>query len=92
MGLSVGLRLDEFGLTQDQRCSSRRWFSESKLVHLSQVHLFSLLGGPGGGFGGPGGGCLCNSKSSGKATTETTRKTATTRTTKTTTRTTKQRK
>ena len=47
--------------------------------------VFLLLGGPGGDFGGPGGGCLCSSKSSGKATTETIRKTATTRTTKTTT-------
>ena len=33
-------------------------------------------------LGGPSGGCLCSSKSSGRATTETIRKTATTRTTK----------
>ena len=59
------------------------------MPHLSKPHVSSggAFGGPGGGFGGPGGGFLCNSKSSGKATTETIKKKATTRTTKTTTKT-----
>ena len=60
--------------------------SLSHRARPKQCFLFCFLFG---GFGGPGGGCLCSSKSSGKATTETIKKKVTTRTTKTTPRTTK---